>query len=143
MPPTTHSSATATFPMALFQSVNSPQTLTFSLGAAISAPAYFRTATTLAFAGARPLVTVNSYSCGTPASPTKIDSRGVTRGAYRGLGEVYNCTIPAGTLVAGTNTITISVASGSSGDTYLSPNIVSFFFFFLLSLRIIHPRVSR
>jgi hypothetical protein len=29
-----------------------------------------------------------------------------------------------GTLVAGTNTIAINVASGSSGDTFLSPNFV-------------------
>lgn len=113
--------------MALFQSVNSPQTLTFTLSSALSVVSYFRTATTLSFAGARPLITVNSFSCGTPAAPVKIDSRGVTRGAYRGYGEVYNCTIPAGTLVAGTNTITVGVASGSSGDTYLSPNVVSCF----------------
>jgi subtilase family serine protease len=73
-------------------------------------------------------------------APTNIDSRGVTRGAYRGLGEVYDCTIPSGTLVAGTNTVTITVISGSSGDVYLSPNVVSpplwpvlfFFLFFCL-----------
>lgn len=114
--------------MALFQSDNTPQTLTFTLSSALSVVSYFRSATTLSFAGGRPVVTVNSYSCGTPAAPVKIDSRGVTRGAYRGYGEVYVCTIPAGTLVAGTNTITISIASGSSGDTFLSPNVVSFLF---------------
>lgn len=112
--------------MALFQSDNSPQTLTFTLASALAKVAYFRSATTLSFAGGRPLVTVNSFSCGTPAAPTTIDSRGVTRGAYRGWGDVYTCTIPAGTLVAGTNTITISIASGSSGATFLSPNVVSF-----------------
>ena len=32
--------------------------------------------------------------------------------------------IPDGTLVAGDNTIEISVVSGSSGDSFLSPNFV-------------------
>lgn len=32
--------------------------------------------------------------------------------------------IPSGTLVAGSNTITIVIASGSSGDDFLSPNVV-------------------
>lgn len=74
---------------------------------------------------------VNSWSGRVPAAPTRIDSRGVTRGAYRGYGEAYEFAIPAGTLVSGKNTITISVASGSSGATFLSPNFVSFFFFLL------------
>lgn len=120
------STAAAQFPMALFQSDNTPQTLTFTLSSALNVVSYFRSATTLSFAGGRPAVTVNSYSCGTPAAPTTIDSRGVTRGAYRGWGDVYNCTIPAGTLKAGTNTITINIASGSSGTTFLSPNVVSY-----------------
>lgn len=111
--------------MALFKDGNTPQTLTFTLSSAINVVSYFRSATTLSFAGGRPVVTVNSYSCGTPAAPTAIDSRGVTRGAYRGRGDVYTCTIPAGTLVAGTNTITISIASGSSGTAFLSPSVVS------------------
>lgn len=113
--------------MAIFKSgVNNGQNITFELDGALDAEAYFRTATTLAFAGGRPDITVNSFSCETPGAPgTKIDSRGVTRGAYRGFGEVYNCTIPAGTLIGGTNTISIFITSGSSGETYLSPNIVS------------------
>ena len=41
-------------------------------------------ATTLSFAGGRPAVTVNSWSGTVPAAPTKIDSRGVTRGTWRG-----------------------------------------------------------
>lgn len=32
--------------------------------------------------------------------------------------------IPSGTLVAGSNTITINIVSGSSGDDFLSPNVV-------------------
>ncbi|KAF9254985.1 hypothetical protein L218DRAFT_885063, partial [Marasmius fiardii PR-910] len=47
-----------------------------------------------------------------------------TRGTWRGNNILYTYNIPAGTLVAGPNTITITVASGSSGAQFLSPNIV-------------------
>jgi len=50
---------------------------------------------------------------------------GRLRGTYRGLGEQYDFTVPAGTLRAGANTISLSAASGSSGATFLSPNYVS------------------
>ncbi|KAF3919833.1 hypothetical protein ABW20_dc0110221 [Dactylellina cionopaga] len=110
--------------MAIFVSVNNGQKITFSLSSALSVTATLRIATTLSFAGGRPQAIVNGYTCAAPAAPTKIDSRGVTRGAYRGLGEIYTCSIPSGNLVSGTNTITINVISGSSGDTYLSPNVI-------------------
>ena len=124
-PGTVASTATSSWPMAMFVDVNNGQKITFSLSSAISSSATLRIATTLSFAGGRPQATVNSYTCSAPAAPTKIDSRGVTRGAYRGHGEIYDCTIPAGNLVSGTNTITINVISGSSGDDFLSPNVVS------------------
>lgn len=124
-PGTISSTATGSFPMAIFTAVNNGQVISFSLGSAVSATATLRMATTLSFAGGRPQATVNGYTCSAPAAPTKIDSRGVTRGAYRGYGEVYDCSIPSGTLKSGTNTVTINVISGSSGDTYLSPNVVS------------------
>lgn len=124
-PGTVASTATSSWPMAMFVDVNNGQKISFSLSSAITTSATLRIATTLSFAGGRPQATVNSYTCSAPAAPTKIDSRGVTRGAYRGYGEVYDCTIPAGNLVSGTNTITINVISGSSGDDYLSPNVVS------------------
>jgi hypothetical protein len=38
---------------------------------------------------------------------------------------VYSCTIPAGTLVKGTNIITLGVTSSRSGSGWLSPNYVS------------------
>ncbi|KAH6997899.1 family 4 polysaccharide lyase [Ilyonectria sp. MPI-CAGE-AT-0026] len=120
---TVGSSTVGQFPMALFKSVNGPVTIKFTLSSAISKAATLRIGTTLAFASGRPQVTAGSFTKAFSA-PTKIDSRGVTRGAYRGLGEVYDATIPAGTLVAGTNTITIDVISGSTGDTYLNPNFI-------------------
>jgi rhamnogalacturonan endolyase len=112
-------------PMALWKGVNDPFTIKFTLSAAQAGAATLRIGTTLSFAGARPQAKINNYNAPVPASPAKIDSRGVTRGAYRGNGEVYDVKIPAGTLVAGANTIIITVTSGSSGATYLAPNVVS------------------
>ncbi|KAL5418501.1 aspartate-semialdehyde dehydrogenase-like protein [Paraphaeosphaeria minitans] len=122
---TVGSSALTDVPMALFKSVNTPLTIKFTLTSAqASGAATLRVATTLSFAGGRPSADINGYSPATPAAPTKIDSRGVTRGAYRGFGEVYDFAIPSGNLVSGSNTITINVASGSSGTTFLNPNVI-------------------
>ncbi|KAI1809517.1 polysaccharide lyase family 4 protein [Poronia punctata] len=117
------SSSVDQFPMALFQTVNNPVTIQFDLDSDPGATT-LRIATTLSFAGSRPQATVNEWASPSPSAPTKIDSRGVTRGAYRGFGEVYDVDIPAGTLVAGSNTITIQSISGSSGDTFLNPNFI-------------------
>ncbi|KAK0387524.1 hypothetical protein NLU13_3770 [Sarocladium strictum] len=118
------SSSVRDFPLALFKDVNQPQTIRFSL-TAVPGAATLRIATTLSHAGARPQVNVNGWSAPVPGAPTKIDSRGVTRGAYRGYGEIYDVKIPSGTLTSGSNTVEIYVASGSSGTAFLSPNFVS------------------
>ncbi|KAL1631986.1 hypothetical protein SLS56_004031 [Neofusicoccum ribis] len=121
---TVGSSALTDVPMALFKGVNTPLTIKFTLTSSQLGAATLRIGTTLAFASGRPQAKINSYTGTAPAAPTKIDSRGVTRGTYRGLGEIYTVSIPAGTLVAGSNTITIDCISGSSGDTYLNPNFI-------------------
>lgn len=122
---TVGTNAISYFPMAIFKDINSGETIKFTTTSALSVAATARVATTLSAAGGRPVIKVNSYTCATPAAPVLIDSRGVTRGAYRGYGEIYECVIPAGTIVSGANTMSISVASGSSGVDYLSPNFVS------------------
>ncbi|KAM5355965.1 hypothetical protein ACJ41O_002611 [Fusarium nematophilum] len=121
---TVGSSSVGDFPMALFKTVNNPVTIKFNLDAAVSSQATLRIGTTLAFASGRPQVVVNSGFTKAFSAPVKVDSRGVTRGAYRGRGEVYDAVIPAGNLQKGSNTITIEVISGSSGDTYLNPNFI-------------------
>jgi len=122
---TVGSSALTDFPMAIFQGLNDPVTISFTLTSAqASGAATLRIGTTLSFAGGRPIPVVNSKTFSAPAAPVTIDSRGVTRGAYRGWGDRYDFAVPAGTLVAGTNTITISVASGSSGTDFLAPNFI-------------------
>ncbi|CAE6478286.1 unnamed protein product [Rhizoctonia solani] len=118
------SSSPSSFPMAQFISVNNPTTIKWTASSSQIGARTLRIRTTSAFASGRPSIKVNSWSSATPAAPTKVDSRGVTRGTWRGLNQVYEYAIPAGTLVAGSNTITITVVSGSSGEKFLSPNIV-------------------
>jgi rhamnogalacturonan endolyase len=121
---TVGSSQLSDFPMAQFQSVNNPTTIKFNLASA-PGQATLRIATTLSFAGSRPQVVVNGWTGPAPGAPVKIDSRGVTRGTYRGNGEVYDVVVPAGRLVAGGNMVEIRSISGSSGTTFLGPNFVS------------------
>jgi rhamnogalacturonan endolyase len=47
----------------------------------------------------------------------------VTRGAYRGYGEMYTWTVPAGTLKQGMNSLTLGV-SGSGDKEFLSANYI-------------------
>jgi rhamnogalacturonan endolyase len=116
---TVGSSTLDSVPMALVKGTNE---LTIKFNG--NAGSTLRVGTTLSFAGCRPGVTVNSWNAPAAAAPTKIDSRGFTRGAYRGFGEVYNYAIPAGTLVSGANTIKLSCNSGSSGTGFLAPNVI-------------------
>ncbi|RDB17961.1 putative rhamnogalacturonate lyase A [Hypsizygus marmoreus] len=121
---TVGSSSVGAFPMAQFKAVNNPTTIKWTASSSQIGARTLRIRTTEAFAGGRPQITVNSWTSSSPAAPPAIDSRGVTRGTWRGLNQVYDFTIPSGTLVAGSNTIAISVISGSSGDVFLSPNFV-------------------
>jgi rhamnogalacturonan endolyase len=116
----------AKFPMAEFKSVNSPMALNFSLSSVPSGGVKLRIGTTSSFAGGRPAVTIGSYSSPSSASPApaNLDSRNITRGTWRGINTTYPFTIPASALKTGTNTLSISTISGSSGTTFLSPNFV-------------------
>ncbi|GIF16787.1 rhamnogalacturonan lyase B N-terminal domain-containing protein [Actinoplanes teichomyceticus] len=120
------SNGAAKFPMAEFKSVNSPMALNFTLSSVPAAGVRLRIATTSSFAGGRPAVTIGSYSSPASASPAPadLDSRNVTRGTWRGVNTTYTFTVPAGALKAGTNTLSISTISGSSGATFLSPNFI-------------------
>ncbi|KAL4922810.1 galactose mutarotase-like domain-containing protein [Aspergillus aurantiobrunneus] len=113
------------FPMAFFTDVNNNFEIQFTLDEAIDAEEVtVRIATTLSYAGGRPQITLNEDECEAPEAPSTIDSRGVTRGAYRGFGDVYTCSFDAGGLVLGENSVFVSVVSGSSGEGFLSPNFV-------------------
>ncbi|KAJ3565880.1 hypothetical protein NP233_g7360 [Leucocoprinus birnbaumii] len=115
--------AVSSFPMAIFKAVG-PVTIKFTLSSSQIGARTLEIATTLAFAGGRPQVQVNGWTGPAPSPPSQPDSRGVTRGTWRGNNILYTVNIPSGTLVAGSNTIVINVISGSSGDGFLSPNVV-------------------
>jgi rhamnogalacturonan endolyase len=116
----------AKFPMAEFKSVNSPAALNFDLASVPANGVKLRIATTSNFAGGRPAVAIGGYTSPASASPApaNLNSRGVTRGTWRGINTTYTFTIPASALKTGGNTLSISVVSGSSGETFLSPNFV-------------------
>jgi rhamnogalacturonan endolyase len=112
--------------MAFFADVNNNFENQFTVDGAIDADEVkVRDATTLSFAGGRPQITLNNDECDAPDAPTTIDSRGVTRGAYSGYGEVYTCSFDATSVIDGENSVYIAVISGSSGEGFLSPNFVS------------------
>ncbi|KAG8952021.1 hypothetical protein FRC04_005354 [Tulasnella sp. 424] len=118
------SSSTNSFPMAQIKAVNNPTTIKFTLSSSQTGAATLRIGSTLAFAGGRPQVNVNSWQGPSPGAPVDLNSRGFTRGTYRGNNVIYEVSIPSGVLVSGSNTITINVISGSSGDAFLSPNFI-------------------
>lgn len=100
---TVGSSALTDFPMAIFRDQNSPLTIKFTVPASQTGAATLRIGTTLSYDNGRPGVTVNGVDLPAAAAPTKIDSRGVTRGAYRGYGNIYTYSVT--NLVAGSNTV--------------------------------------
>ncbi len=87
-----------------------------------AAPLRLRIGLTADFAGARPQVTVNSWTSAIPAAPPKV-SRNMTVGTYRGVNRLYAFDIPASQLVVGTNVLTINTVSGTAGAKFLSPSI--------------------
>lgn len=109
------------FPCYQWKDVNGTQTVRFNLTAAQVANRTVRVGITCAFSGARPKITVNSWSSANPAASTQPTSRTLTVGTYRGNNNTYTFTVPSSAFVVGTNTMTIVPISGSSGVTYLSP----------------------
>ncbi|MBI3347114.1 MAG: hypothetical protein HY020_07875 [Burkholderiales bacterium] len=85
-----------------------------------AAPLRLRVGISADYNGARPQVTVNSWTSAIPAAPPKV-SRNVTVGTYRGINRTYAFDIPAAQLVVGTNVLTINTVSGTAGAGFLSP----------------------
>lgn len=82
------------FPMAIFQAIG-PVTVRFGLASGQGGARTLKIATTLAFANGRPVVSINGWTSATPAAPNQPDSRGVTRGTYRGNNIEYTYAIRA------------------------------------------------
>lgn len=113
--------ATNAFPAAQWMAVNNPTTVTFTLTSGQIAARTVRIGITAAYAGGRPKIQVNGWSSSNPAASSQPGSRSLTIGTYRGNNTLYTYGVPASAFVAGANTMTISVISGSSGSGFLSP----------------------
>ncbi|KAI2776698.1 polysaccharide lyase family 4 protein [Daldinia loculata] len=111
------------FPMALFSKTGGNVKVNFNLAANQVRDLTLRVGTTLSFKGGRPSVAIGSWTGKDPGAPKLIDSRGVTRGAYRGYGEVYTWTVPASALKTGQNTLTLGVYGSGDAD-FLSANYI-------------------
>jgi rhamnogalacturonan endolyase len=121
---TVGTSKASDFPMAIFAKTGGTVNVVFDLTAAQAGAALtLRVGTTLSFKGGRPQPRIGAWSGATPKVPKDLNSRGITRGGYRGFGEVYDFPIPAGTLKAGRNTLSLGVA-GSGDAEYLSANYI-------------------
>lgn len=101
--------------------VSGPQVIKFSLRRTQLVPLTLRVGITTAYAGGRPTVQVNGWSSALPAAPSEPSTRTLTIGSYRGNNKMYTFNIPASELVVGTNVLTLTPISGSSGAAYLSP----------------------
>lgn len=121
---TVGSSSAANFPALQFKDVNNPTTVKFTLSASQVTGRTVRIGITAAYSGGRPQITVNSWTSAAPAAPSQPSSRSLTIGTYRGNNTLYTYSVPASAFVAGSNTMTITVISGSSAlSNWLSPSI--------------------
>ncbi len=115
------SSGNSGFPCYQWKDVNGSQAIQFTLTAAQAAAAHtVRVGITVAYSGARPKISVNSWSSSNPAASTQPGTRSLTVGSYRGNNTTYTFSVPASAFVTGTNTLTLVPISGSGSTGYLS-----------------------
>ncbi|WP_045757841.1 rhamnogalacturonan lyase B N-terminal domain-containing protein [Xanthomonas albilineans] len=113
------------FPAVQWHGVNAPTRIEFVLGADQVRDYRLRMFVPLTQASARPQVSVNDQWTGPmPPRPDQPNSRGITRGTYRGNNTVYLVDIPATALQAGLNWVDIDVVSGSPDNGFLGPAVV-------------------
>ncbi|ETK74877.1 hypothetical protein L915_18413 [Phytophthora nicotianae] len=114
------------FPLAQFRAANDNIKITFDLTDAQAAESRtLKIGLTLAKAGARSRVIVNDWTAELPES-VGVKTRGITRGVTLGNYKLYDYVIPSSALKTGSNTITLSIASGASdpAEKYLSASVV-------------------
>ncbi|KIM34166.1 polysaccharide lyase family 4 protein [Serendipita vermifera MAFF 305830] len=122
---TVGSSTPRDFPMALGSDAGGVATVNFNLAASDVRQLTLRIGTTLSFQNGRPTVKVNGQWTGAdPGAPTLIDSRGLTRGGYRGYGDVYTWNIPASALRTGANSLTIGAVGSKNLGSWLAGNYI-------------------
>jgi rhamnogalacturonan endolyase len=123
--PTTYTvgGALSGFPAYQWKGVNNPTTVRFTLTSGQLANHTVRIGISAAYAGGRPQISVNNWTSPAPSPTSQPSSRSLTIGTYRGNNTVLTYNVPASAFVAGTNTMTLTVISGSSGTGFLSPGI--------------------
>jgi rhamnogalacturonan endolyase len=111
------------FPMACWQTNNSPVTIQFNLASLPTNSLTLRAGITCAYAGGRPKPTVNSYTPSSNPSPSaQPSSRSLTVGTFRGNNWLYTFSIPASAFVLGQNTLILNIISGSGSiGSFLNP----------------------
>jgi rhamnogalacturonan endolyase len=111
----------SSFPAIQFRGANSPTRIQFNLAANQIVNLTVRIGITCAYNSGRPQISVGNFTSTVPAASSQPSSRSFTIGTYRGNNAVFTYTVPASALVVGTNTLTITPASGSSDlGTWLS-----------------------
>ncbi|HXS67830.1 MAG TPA: rhamnogalacturonan lyase B N-terminal domain-containing protein [Candidatus Polarisedimenticolia bacterium] len=103
------------FPSIQMRQTNSPTTILFNLTAAQIQNLTLRIGMTCAYNGGRPQVAINGSTRPNPGPSSQPNSRSFTVGTWRGNDTNETYTLPAGNLVVGQNTLTITPISGS-GD---------------------------
>ncbi|MFB3303362.1 rhamnogalacturonan lyase B N-terminal domain-containing protein [Pseudomonas sp. AMR01] len=122
---TVGTSAVGDFPAVQWRDINTPTRIDFMLGANEIHDYRLRLYVSLAQAGGRPRVSLNQrWEAPVPAASNQPESRGITRGTYRGNNTVFELAVPGTALQVGRNTLEIGVASGKSGTGFLSPGFV-------------------
>lgn len=114
--------AATAFPALQLRGANSPMAIEFTLAPNQVVDLTFKVGITCAYNNGRPQINVNNtWTSAVPAIVPQPASRSFTLGTYRGNYGLFTFTIPASALVAGTNTLTITPASGSTDiGTWLS-----------------------
>jgi rhamnogalacturonan endolyase len=114
--------AANTFPAVQFQDANDPTTIKFTLTSAQIANHTIRIGISCAWENGRPALVINSWTSSVPAASTQPSDRCVTVGKYRGNNTIFTYAVPSTAFVVGTNTMTITSASGSGDESeWLSP----------------------
>jgi rhamnogalacturonan endolyase len=110
------------FPMACWKDTNNPITILFNLAPNQVTNLSLRIGITCAYAGGRPKPAIGSWTPANPSPSSQPSSRSLTLGTYRGNNWLYSFNVPASALVAGENTLTLTVISGSGSlGPFLSP----------------------
>jgi rhamnogalacturonan endolyase len=113
------------FPMVAWKDagISGPIPVQFVLAANQIQNLTLRYSITCSHAGGRPKPTIGGWTPSNPAAPDEPDTRAITLGTWRGNNTPYSFTVPSSAFVVGTNTLTLSVISGSEGTPpWLSPS---------------------